>query len=67
MLEVSIIDDRKYPAYLGTSIEMRDDKVKVVEYRTESFSSVEIKEPEKEKEKIDYSDYEKRIEKIKKN
>jgi HK97 family phage prohead protease len=67
LLEVSIIDDRKYPAYLGTSIEMRDDKVKVVEYRTESFSSVEIKGPEKEKEKIDYSDYEKRIEKIKKN
>ena len=67
MLEVSIIDDRKYPAYLGTSIEMRDDKVKVVEYRTESFSSVEIKEPKNEKEKIDYSDYEKRIEKIKKN
>ena len=73
LLEVSIIDDRKYPAYIGTSIEMRDDKVNVVEYRTDEFSEVDIKtEPEqqpekKEVEKIDYSEYEERIKKIKEN
>ena len=63
LLEVSIIDDKKYPAYIGTSIEMRDDKVKVVEYRTGQFSEIDIKEePEqltkREVEKIDYSEYE---------
>ena len=73
LLEVSIIDDKKYPAYIGTSIEMRDDKVNVVEYRTDEFSEVDIKtEPEqqpekKEVEKIDYSEYEERIKKIKEN
>ena len=65
LLEVSIIDDRKYPAYIGTSIEMRDDKVRIAEYRNEEFSEVDIKEepeqlPEKEVEKIDYSEYEER-------
>lgn len=70
LLEVSIIDDKKYPAYIGTSIEMRDDKVNVIEYRTEKFSEVEIKEepeqqPKEEVEKIDYSEYEERIKKVK--
>ena len=37
LIEVSIIDDKKMPAYIGTSIEMRDDKVNVVEYRSEEF------------------------------
>lgn len=72
LLEVSIIDDRKYPAYIGTSIEMRDDEVKVIEYRTEKFSEVDIKDvPEqptkREVEKIDYSEYEERIKKMKGN
>ena len=72
LLEVSIIDDRKYPAYIGTSIEMRDDKVKVVEYRTGQFSEIDIKEePEqltkREVEKIDYSEYEEILKKIKEN
>lgn len=72
LLEVSIIDDRKYPAYIGTSIEMRDDEVKVIEYRTEKFSEVDIKDvPEqptkREVEKIDYSEYEERIKKMKEN
>lgn len=70
LLEVSIIDDRKYPAYIGTSIEMRDDKVRIAEYRNEEFSEVDIKEepeqlPEKEVEKIDYSEYEERLRKSK--
>ena len=72
LLEVSIIDDKKYPAYIGTSIEMRDDKVKVIEYRTGQFSEIDIKEePEqltkREVEKIDYSDYEEILKKIKEN
>jgi len=72
LLEVSIIDDRKYPAYIGTSIEMRDDEVKVIEYRTEEFSEVDIKDvpeqpTERKVEKIDYSEYEERIRKMKGN
>ena len=70
LLEVSIIDDRKYPAYIGTSIEMRDDEKKIVEYRNADFDKIEIKEepeqlPKKEVEKIDYSEYEERLRKVK--
>ena len=70
LLEVSIIDDKKYPAYIGTSIEMRDDGIKIAEYRNAEFSEIEIRdEPEqqpiKEVEKIDYSDYEERLKKVK--
>ena len=70
LLEVSIIDDKKYPAYIGTSIEMRDDEVKIAEYRNADFSKIEIRDepeqqPEKEVEKIDYSDYEERLKKAK--
>lgn len=70
LLEVSIIDDKKYPAYIGTSIEMRDDEVKIAEYRNAEFSKIEIRDepeqqPEKEVEKIDYSDYEERLKKAK--
>ena len=70
LLEVSIIDDRKYPAYIGTSIEMRDDEVRIAEYRNAEFSKIEIRDepeqqPKKEVEKIDYSDYEERLRKVK--
>ncbi len=70
LLEVSIIDDRKYPAYIGTSIEMRDDEVKIAEYRNAEFSKIEIRDepeqqPEEEVEKINYSDYEERLKKVK--
>ena len=63
-------DDRKYPAYIGTSIEMREDKVRVAEYRNEEFSEIEIRDepeqqPTKEVEKIDYSEYEERLKKVK--
>ncbi len=37
--EVSIIDDRKSPAYIGTSIEVRDDRMELIEYRSEDFES----------------------------
>ena len=58
LLEVSIIDDRKYPAYIGTSIEMREDKPKIAEYRTDTSVEIETKEEEKE---YDYSKYKERI------
>ena len=73
LLEVSIIDDRKYPAYIGTSIEIRDEQVKLIEYRGEESQTIDIRqetkeEPEqhaeKEVVKIDYSDYEERLKKI---
>lgn len=63
LLEVSIIDDRKSPAYLGTSIEVRDDKVTLIEYRTD-MSDVDVKVIEDAK-KIDYSEYENRLAKVK--
>ena len=63
LLEVSIIDDKKTPAYLGTSIEMRDDKVTLIEYRTD-MSDVDIRVIEDAK-KIDYSEYENRLAKVK--
>ncbi len=74
LLEVSIIDDKKYPAYIGTSIEMRDDHEKLVEYRGEEFKAIDIREEVKEEPeqlsdkevvKINYSDYEERLRKIK--
>ena len=33
IFEVSVLDDKKNPAYYGTSIEMRDDETFVIEYR----------------------------------
>ena len=41
LFEVSIIDDRKIPAYIGTSIEMRDGEVKEIEFRYEETESDE--------------------------
>lgn len=63
LLEVSIIDDRKSPAYLGTSIEVRDDKVTLIEYRTD-MRDVDVRVIEDAK-KIDYSEYENRLAKVK--
>lgn len=63
LLEVSIIDDRKSPAYLGTSIEVRDDKVTLIEYRTD-MCDVDVRVIEDAK-KIDYSEYENRLAKVK--
>ncbi len=49
LFEVSIIDDKKIPAYIGTSIEMRDEQPRVIEYRSEEFDensfSYEVEEP----------------------
>lgn len=47
LIEVSIIDDRKVPAYYGTSIEMRGDNEALIEYRGGEFDQMELeKEPD---------------------
>lgn len=46
LLEVSVIDDKKIPAYNGTSIEMRDNESKLIECRFEEFET-DTKEPKK--------------------
>ena len=63
LLEVSIIDERKIPCYVGTSIETRSDKNSKIEYRDEDFvpKIINLETPQK----IDYSEYEKALEKIK--
>ena len=60
LLEVSILDDTKEPAYYATSIEMRDSGISKVEFRGGTFDEIEIEKP-----KIDYSNYEQRLKKIK--
>lgn len=41
LIEVSILDDRKIPAYIGTSIEMRDGEVQEIEFRTSELEAEE--------------------------
>jgi HK97 family phage prohead protease len=38
LTEVSLIDDRKTPAYIATSVEVRDDSEKIVEYREQPYT-----------------------------
>ncbi len=63
LVEVSIIDERKIPCYVGTSIETRSDKNSKIEYRGEDFvpKIIDLETPTK----IDYSEYEKALENIK--
>ena len=63
LVEVSIIDERKIPCYVGTSIETRAGKNSKIEYRGEDFvpKIINLEAPQK----IDYSEYEKTLEKIK--
>ena len=42
LLEVSILDDTKAPAYYGTSIESREGGAKVVEIRAENFTEEQV-------------------------
>lgn len=48
LMEVSIIDDKKTPAYYGTSIEVRSSGEKLIEYRGGEFddATTQIKEVE---------------------
>jgi HK97 family phage prohead protease len=48
LLEVSILDDTKAPAYYGTSIEAREGGAKVVEIRADDFTQEQTAEPNAE-------------------
>ena len=63
LAEVSIIDERKIPCYVGTSIETRAEKQTKLEYRGEDFKA-KIVDNTEQKPKIDYSKYEKILEEI---
>ena len=72
LFEVSIVDNRKNPAYSGTSIEMREEKEILTEKRITEFKAVTVDESSKnkneertEKKNIDYSVYEKELQLLK--
>jgi HK97 family phage prohead protease len=70
LFEVSIVDNTKNPAYVGTSIEMREETEVVTENRCNDFKAIIIDESTKEEKRteekpIDYSIYEKEIELLK--
>lgn len=44
LIEVSILDDTKTPAYYGTSIEAREGGAKVIEIRADAFSNEQTEE-----------------------
>lgn len=68
LYEVTIVDDTKNPAYIATSIEMREDKEVLSECRCTEFKAITVDEREQENRTyIDYSKYEKEIEKFKKS
>lgn len=50
LLEVSILDDTKAPAYYGTSIEAREGGAKMVEIRADAFTEEQTEETAIEKE-----------------
>lgn len=58
LFEVSIIDDKKIPAYIGTSIELRGDDATIIEYRSEEFedNSYNIEESNDEESTPNFSD-----------
>lgn len=61
LFEVSIIDDRLSPCYVGTSIEQRAEQEVIAEQRGDEFRAVTVEE----KTPIDYSEYENRIQALK--
>lgn len=60
LFEVSIVDDRLSPCYTATSIEIRADEEIVTEQRSNEFRAITV-----DNTSIDYSEYEKRIKKLK--
>lgn len=61
LFEVSIIDERLSPCYIGTSIEKRAEEEVEVEQRSCEFRAITETMVETPKETIDYSKYEDRI------
>ena len=68
VFEVSIIDNTKSPAYVGTSIEMRDDKEIISENRNSEseIRVVDSSTKSEKREEADYSKYEEEIKKLEK-
>lgn len=64
IFEVSIIDNRMSPCYVGTSIEQRAEQEVIAEQRGDEFRAVTV-EVETPKEPINYTEYENRINKLK--
>ena len=52
LLEVSILDDTKAPAYYGTSIESREGGAKMVEIRADAFAEEQETAPAEQEQKI---------------
>lgn len=69
LFEVTIVDDTRSPAYVATTIEMRDDKEVLNEKRVTEFKAITVDDSKKEEKRtdIDYSIYEKDIEKLRKS
>ena len=63
LFEVSIVDDRRSPCYVGTTIEQRADGEAVAEQRATEFRAVVIDNSSKEQ--PDYSGYDQKIQKLK--
>ncbi len=64
LIEVSILDDTRTPAYYGTSIEARDENARVLEYRNmeEGEEMDQEKEIQEEVEKEEVEETEKEVE-----
>ncbi len=60
LVEVTIVDDRRSPCYVGTSIEQRADVEVITEQRGEEFRAITIDENP-----VDYTEYENKINKLK--
>lgn len=69
LFEVTIVDNTTSPAYIATSIEMRDDKEVLNENRVTEFKAITIDESKKKEKRteIDYRKYENEIENLKKS
>lgn len=69
LFEVTIVDNTRNPAYIATSIEMRDDKEVLNENRVTEFKAITIDESKNKEERtnIDYSKYEKELESLRKS
>lgn len=62
LFEVSIIDDRMSPCYIGTTIEQRADKEVVTEQRGDIFKAITVDHSEQI---LDYSEFENKIKQLK--
>lgn len=64
LVEVSILDDTKNPAYYGTLIEARDDETKPMEIRAEFFTEAEIEKEASDKHEEIYKEAEEKHKEI---